>query len=71
MQARDSIRSWPWLESPGRGVDDEEEEEGGVEFGCITTRERPSRPKKLRYSNLTLSGEYIGLSRKRVGRGGR
>ncbi len=69
MQARDSIGTWPWIDDK-TSVDGKDEEEG-VEFGCITTREKPPRAKKLRFSKLTLSGDYIGLCRRRVGRGGR
>jgi len=69
LQARDTIGSWPWINGIDRAAEEEEEE--GVEFGCITTKERPSRSKKLRFSKLTLSGDYEGLTRRRIGRGGR
>ena len=68
-QARETIGSWPWINNDCQ--DPEEEEEEGVEFGCITTKERPPRAKMLRYSRLTLSGDYVGLTRRRIGRGGR
>ena len=70
-QARNQCDSWPWDDCPNLSGRESERQKEDVEFGSITTREKAPKPKKIRFSRLTLSGEYMGLCRRRVGRGGR
>ena len=72
LQARAGISEWPWdndLETDSLGGDEGAGSDG--EGGGCTTRAKLPKAKKFRFSRLTLSGQYIGLCRRRVGRGGR
>ena len=78
LQARDHFSDWPWsnpldsssgcdgwCEAGGGGSD------GETEYSSFCTRARMPKPKKFRFSRLTMSGQYMGLCRKRIGRGAR
>lgn len=76
VQTRPFSTNWPWendLGPPPRysGVAEGGGSDGELEEGSCTTRARMPKPKKFRFSRLTLSGQYVGMCRRRVGRGGR
>ena len=79
-QCRDPLSAWPWF-NEGNLSSSMKDPPGDndmmiVDYSpyALSNRNRPrytEKRRKYRYSRTSLSGHFIGLSRRRIGRGGR
>ena len=70
-QARSTLRKWPWYSGDEDEDEEDEEDEEEIEEEKRNTGLRLPRSNRYRFSRTSLSGRFIGLSRRRLGRGGR